>query len=520
MTRFTEAPRKRSEGLTFVGRTKTCKLAPVFAVSVGPAEGGMLSQNLVLEMDPIAGRMITPIWAELISVFVPVQACDAIKDPGAAYAGMTEVIREKLLSNAALFPLETVGEISKRCNVRGSRQAGVEKVSEIVRLAHNAAVNFLRKRIYHAAAEVLHSNTAVTPALLSSTVLQRMNAVLDPDDRINGSVNLELPTLNLPVHNLWSDASAWNTGSGKYEIVPDGGLLSPVTKDTKNLVLARDGTTANVIEPYAVLNGFTQGLSLQDFYNAEKQDELTRAMRKIVDDNPQFGEEMVLRWAHGMSVDAGHVPFVIAERKIMIGRQMVQATDSAGVAAETMRSDLSDTIGFSAMVPRTELGGVVVTFLQVKPDETLARQPHPVFSKPWGAINHVAEELLLDPEPVVMRDLDSSIAAGSETTVAFYTGHNELLRNYVAYGLSPALDPATIENKTAVWVYELPLSLTPTNVLYPETVVQYPFANQSAEVVTYTVTSALSFNTPRQFGPTPVETLAIIDGEDIFNEVP
>ena len=116
------------------GRFRAGRLAPVMAVGIRGNEGGMLSQSITMELDPIAGRMVTQMWAEMTSVFVPVQAIDAIRDPAAAYAGMTEVIRAKLLTGAPLFGIEAEGEISKRCKVNPKSVGGVKMVSD--RKAH------------------------------------------------------------------------------------------------------------------------------------------------------------------------------------------------------------------------------------------------------------------------------------------------------------------------------------------------------------------------------------------------
>lgn len=520
----------RRESRTEVGRFRGGKLAPVMAVAVRPSEGGMLSQSVTLELDPIAGRMITPITGELISVFVPVQAIDEIKDPAAAYAGMTEVIREKLLSGNPLFGLETEGELSKRMGVVPRSISGVKKVSEAARLAHNAAVNHLRRRKYIKAVQLLHSNTALTPALLSQTILERMNAVLDPDDRINGQVQLEIPSMTLPVQNLGFENSVTNamletqilresdgtaaSQSGLYRAANTSG-------GQRTMMKTKDVGGAPYPDVFVQLNGASAGnVSLTEFYRAEDMDRLTRTMEQIVTENPEHGEEMVLRWAHGLSVDMGKVPIVIHEQKRIFGRNIVGATDSAGIAAEVMRSDMMLQMSFSVPVPKTELGGVIVTFACIKPDETIASQPHPILSDVWGLDNFVADEMAYDPVPVTFRDLDANCAAGQESTVAFYTGLNSLKALYVQYGLNRQLDPNTVANKTAVWQLEVPLSVTPSSVLYPETLAHYPFADQLAEVCTYVVSSTAVLPTPMIVGPTPVETLDVINSADIFEVLP
>lgn len=515
---------KRREARTLVGRFRGGRLAPVLAVPVKGSEGGMVSQSITLRLDPIAGEMLTPITGELISVFVPVQAIDAIKDPSGAYAGMTDVIRNKILSGTPLFGLETEGEISQRLGVVPRSVGGVKKVNEMARLAHNAAVNFLRTRKYVKAAKVLFSNTAVTPALLGQTVLDRLNGVLDPDDRVNGAVALQLPNLLLPVEGLGVLSS--NTVvpvAGTVRETGSSGTTSYATSigaGTGSTLQARvSGTTAATAraDVYARLNGTTAGnLSLVDFFQAKRADELVREMEAIIKEHQELGEEQVLRWAHGLSVDDAKVPFVIAERSAQFGRDVVSAMDTAGVNNDTVRSDMSMVLSFTVPVPRTELGGVIITFATLKPDETLASQPHPILADVWGAENMVADELTVDPQPVTMRELDSEIASALEATVAFYTGLNELKRAYIQYGFARNLNQTTVAAKTAIWQYPIPMSVTPESILYPADISHYPFQDQAAEVCTYSVTSMATFGTPMPFGPTPVETIAQITTSNLF----
>ena len=508
----------RRESRNIAGRFRGGKLAPVMAVPFLGGEGGMLSQTATITLDPVAGQIITPVTAEMISVFVPVPAIDAIKAPDAEYAGLPEVIRQKLLSGNPLFGLENEGELTKRLGIIPRSVGGVKKVNEMARLAHNCAVNFLRKRKYVYAVELLHSNTAVTPALLGSTALDRLNGVLDPDDRINGQVQLAIADMQLPVMGLRRtdptlSGDHWamnNQGTG-----PDTGKL---TGNAQYIVTksAVGGVTENV---YAALNGAVAGgLSLVDFYNAQRRDALVRTMSAIVEANPLDGEDMVLRWAYGLSVDPGRHPFVLYEGEVVFGEMYREATDGAGMADEVAVSKLKTQVRFSVPVPRTELGGIVITFLTVKPDETLAMQPHPILSDAWGAIKHPAEEMKLDPVGVTMRELSADVAAGLESTIAFYTGYNELKKAYVNYGFNRHLDPTTVENKTAVWQLEIPTAVTPENIIYPAELSHYPFLDQLAEVATYAIQSEAVIRTPLFFGPTPVEELAIIDNADLLEE--
>lgn len=521
-----QAPRNtRREARTLVGRFRGGKLVPVMAVPIRSNEGGMLSQSITMELDPVAGRLLTPVYGELIAVFVPVQAIDAMRDPDAEYAGMTEVLREKLLSGVPLFGVENENEITRRCGVNPRSIGGVKKVSTAVGWAHNAAVNHLRRLKYVNAEMVTPSLRGVSRALLSSTILERLNGVLDPEDRVNGMVQLDLPTVQLPVTGIGYAGNpnvnvagvSVRTTKPADDFVTDGHdrqVNGTVVIDTDS------GGAAARPRIYATLNGVAAGgVQLQDFYNAEQMDRLVRTMREIVEQNPEYGDEMVLRWSHGLSVDPGKTPFVIAEKRQQFGRDLVPAMDTAGVQADFVRSDMALQMSFSVPIPRTELGGVIMTFACLKPDEVLANQPHPFLSDNWGADNFVADELAMDPIPVTIRELDSECTSGQESTVAFYTGLNALKQAYVSYGFNRQLNPATVTNKTAVWQVQIPYSVTPTSILYPVDLSHYPFADQAAEVCTYSLASNAVVQTPMIYGPTPVEELAVIETANMFEDL-
>lgn len=516
MTRYQNATNTRRVSRSVAGRFRGGKLAPVMAEVLRESESCILSQSVTYELDPIAGRMITPITGGAVAVYVPVQAIDALKNPSEDYAGNTEIVRDKLLSGTPLFGLEQENEISKRLGVVPRSIAGQKMVSEVGRLAHNCAVNFLRRRKYVNAVQLLAANMGVTPALIGQTVLERLNGVLDPEDRVEGAVNLSMGNMNLPVHGLGYHTTPSYTATPVVGAA--GETMTPkYTPAGGNLMAKEDPDNPGYLGVFAKFQGGAAGsVSLTDFYNAELMDQLTREMRQIVDENPEYGEEMVIAWAHGLSIDNGRQPFVLYEKEITLGADLRRATDGGNL--DVSQTDMGAMVDYTIPVPPTELGGVVITFAYVKPDETLASQPHPFLSEPWGAINYVSDEMARDPVPVTIRELDADCATGDETTVALYVGHNGLKRSYINYGFNRHIDLTTVESKTSLWQLEVPMSVTPESVIYPETLEHYPFQDQLAEVCTYTVTSVATVRTPLVFGPTPVEELAAIETGDVFDE--
>lgn len=486
----------RRESRNVAGRLRGGKLGPALAVPFLGGEGGMVSQTMTAELDTVAGRLITPVTGELTVVFVPAQAIDYLKDPDAEYAGLTEVVRKKLLTGNPLFVLENETEISKRLGVKPRSISGVKKVNEAARLAYICAVNFLRKKKYTYATELLHSSTAMAPALISQNILQRMNAALDPDERVNGSVELELSGQA----TLRRVGASW-AGEGVYAAAD-------------NSIVGQSSARAIIADLDSIAGG---NVSLVDFYNAEKQDQLIRHIRDMIDANPLDGEEQVLRWSQGLTLETSRHPFIVHQSDAYFSNNYAPATDGPSMVSDVATSKMTINMSFNAMIPVTELGGVLITLFAVKPDETIANQPHPILSDVWGAINHVADQFKLDPVPVTMRELDSNVPIGSEATRAFYTGHNQLKQYYVNYGFNDQIDQSTVENRTAIWQLAIPASVTPDNINYPESLSHYPFQDQWAEVCIYSLQSQAVINTPLYFGPSPVEEVAIVTDENIFD---
>lgn len=517
----------RHELRQIVGKTKAGKLAPIMAVPFLGRESGLLSQRVSLELDPVAGRMLSQIYAEVTAVYVPIQACDLLANGETdENAGITEILRRKIMDKEVLFPLEVENELTKRMAIVPRSISGETKVSSIARIAHNAAVNYLRKSRYIYASEVEASNTAVTPSIISETVLDRFGGALDPDEHINGMVDLTLNSSQAPVrgitqtgngvHNIGA-AHAVKLGleSGKIRLERTDSGSPTVTVDFKRLDGNPSGTELDI---YADLEAIEAGgMSLTDLYNAQRADQLVRQMRQIANANPQDGEDAVLRWVFGLSADGARYPFQIYRHRMPFAPSLQMAQDGTGMQDEVMITHAANVFQFSVPVPRTELGGVVITFLSVTPDEVIAQQPHPIFSDSWTAVNHASALMRLDPEPVQFRDLFADIqTAAEETETKFYIGANALKRTYVNAGFNRQVDPDTVENKTQMWQYAIPAGVTPENILYPEDLDQYPFLDQLAEICTYDVQTTAVIKTPMFFGPTPVEKLAIVDDAEIL----
>lgn len=529
----------RSEYQHNAGRIKSAKLMAALAVPFLGREAGLLRQEVGVQLDPVAGQMLSTTFLTVTSVFVPVQAILALLSPDDENAGVTEIIRRKIKDKTPLDTLELESEISKRLGLVPRTIAGQNKITNFVRVAHNVGVNHLRRRRYVYADTVEHDNMAVTPAIISRTILDQFNGALDPDEHANGRVGLNMsgdaplsgaaPVLGITFPS--SPGAAYpaeiiGTGSGGNRRVriqagtAGAGAIDFANPSGSGSEADSMKIRADLSQVVADMTGVSGGgFSLTDLYNAQKADQLIRRMRQVADASPEEAEEAVLDWVFGLRADTDKHPYVLYENRISLDDVRRSATDQTGVLDETLVTYQHNTISFQVPVPATELGGIVLTYLQVTPDEVVDQQPHPILSEGWTAVNHAAEQMRLDPEPVTFRELQADIATASEETgIKFYSGANALKRAYSHYGFNRQTDMDTVDAKTVIWQYAIPAGVTPSNILYPENFSQYPFLDQLAEVVQFSAKSTATIRTPMFFGPTPVEKLAIVDDNDLLGE--
>lgn len=527
--------RRESRGVA--QRFRAGKMQPVGAVQLLGGEGAVLQQSVFLELDPIPGRLLTEISAQMQIVFVPFQGIHKYRfgdlagtSPGSdPHAGITEVIRQKIAAGSAIDVLEAEGPISKACGIVPRSISGTKKVTRTLRDAYNVAADFLRKQVYVDAVAPVANNTHVLPAVLGTTALQRLGGVLNPDDHINGSVQLQLEDAELPVKGIGLNASMMGNASTGLSMKETGQTAartvtgwredSSTSAGYAQFVIERDADGTAFPDIRAIFSGAEAGgVSLTDFYNAEKQDKLTRAMRGMIEADPIGGEQKLVHWAFGMSMETSHYPIVVYDKTIQLTQASRTATDSEGVEANTVYQYGTGAISANVIVPRSELGGWLITIVQVRPEEVLLSQPHPTATELWGPVKKISEEFELDPVPVTVRDLFADCDTADETTVSFYTGHNALKRYYSTWGWSRAQDMSDVEDQLAMWQYQIPTSVSPESVVYPDDLDHSIFADTLADVVKCNWSGQALISTPMFFGPTPVEEVAVIKDENLFGE--
>ena len=511
----------RHDGYMNRGHTRGGKLYPVLIQHFDPSEGGQVRQRVGVELGPIAGRLLSPIRMRVTSVFVPALAIDEAKGEG-AHPGNVELFREKIVSGVPYFDLEPESEISKALRIKPVSISGAKHVNEAARIAHNVAVNFLRRRIYHKAAQILATNTAITPALFTRSLMDILGGVLNPEGRVDGAVRLQgdLPVRGIGVGGFSPDQVIPDDVRETDNIVVGGtvGWRSGSANFANDIFVIRSDNGGNP-QIYATFDGADKALKLSDFHRAERMDMIVRGLDQVIKDHPEHGEAMVERWIHGLFIENARMPWVSYEREFNLGMNMRVAMDSADLDAS--QTDHMSELSFATIIPKTEFGGELITFCEVLPDEVNENQPHPFLAAPMSGRNHVVDEMAVDPVRFNMRQADSDVPLAAEGTPAFYLGNNHELRRYMSGGWNDLTDPSTVQFKSSLWQIPMPVAHSPDSVVYPDVVDHYPFRDWQTDmnVVTIDAMTVARVQTPIHFGPSPVEEIEVIETENLFEDV-
>lgn len=475
--------RLRSWRNTHFGGMEAVKAHPLSMCRFRPDEGGTVSTSLNVKLAPVSGYMRSKAYVDVVQIFVPYQAIEKLWLDTQPDAGVTEMARRRLMAGEGV-PVIDQHIIDRCCNVHPRSVGGVKRVSASIRYAYNAAVNHLRKSAYHDAELLDRHDGAIQPAVLTANVLERFAGVLDPERNVDGAINL---TGDLP---LKIDGATANSVLG-----------TSTAADGESVVETTIGT-----QFYTDLGG-TGEISLRDMIVSQKVDGLVRKFAQMIQDDPVNGEEVVERALYGLTVDFDHNCQVVYRKVHELAAMHQRPTDGASINDVSGHFELNTS--FATMVPRSELGGQLVTIAMVKPVETLAAQPDPSQTEQWQLVNRVHDETQLDEVLLTRADLESGVSAQDQDAPVFWVGHNALAHNYATQGPNEQ-QTHNVEMKSSMWTYEIPTSVTPENVSYPEAGIgMYPFFNWNGAHAEYTINQVAAISTSLAKGPTPVERIQL-----------
>lgn len=509
INKFTGQRRMRSYRNNHFGGIEAAKLHPLGFVRFRPDEGGTVQTNIDISLAPVSGLMRSDAYVDVKQVFVPYQAIEKLELDTQDDAGVTEMTKRRLMAGEGIG-LEDEGLISLSGNVHARTVSDANKVSKSVRLAYLCAVNHLRLAAYYNSTLEDKTQTAILPALLTANILDRMRGVIEPENLIDGAINL---TGDLPVKGIGNPSNpptstnrtvnVVGTGTDDYEYaIGMGDLLADVNGGGRPKIFADLGDSAEI--------------SLRDMMQSKEMDRIIRKLAGVVKSDPVHGEEAVERALYGISCDFDDNCQVMFDRVYPLRSVHSRPTDGASFNEVSGQFSLTDSFG--TIVPRSELGGQLVTLVSVKPLEVMAKQPDPSQTEPWVLENRIQDELELDEQLLTRQDLETGVAAANQDQAAFWVGHNSLKHNYATQGANDQ-NVFETEMRSSMWTYEVPTSVDETNVNYPDTIEMYPFYNWNGAHAEYTIDQIAMISTPLALGPNPVERIQLFKDDPSLIDV-
>lgn len=511
---FSGERRLRTHSNHHFGGISAAKLYPLAFCRFRPDEGGTVSTTLNVTPAPVAGYMRSNAIVDVKQVFVPYQAIEKLKLDTQDDAGVTEMTRRRLMSGEGIG-LEEEGEISLAANVHARTVSDVNLVSESVRLAYIAAVNHLRLHAFFKATLLTKADTAIAPAILTANILDRFRGVSEPETLIDGAVNL---TGDLPVKGIgFRDGSNYDISSETSK--ETGGETVTGDYSTRvatgpNPILAEDPDNPGFPLVTADLSGAGE-VTLRDLMESKLLDQIIRRLAGLRRADPVHGEEAIERALYGISVDFDDNCHVTYDRVHSLKPAHMRPTDGASFSDVSAEFVLDDS--FATLVPRSELGGQLVTLISFKPLEVLSAQPDPAQTEAWVVENRIEDELQLDEVIVTRQDLETGVSAANQDQEAFWTGHNSIKHEYATQGANAQMTFET-EMRSSMWVYPIPTAVDEENVNYPDEIDMYPFYDWNGSHAEYTIRQSAVISTPLALGPTPIERIELFkDNPDLVS---
>lgn len=487
---------------THFGGMNAVKEHPLAICRFRPDEGGAVMTNLNVKLAPVSGYMRSRAYVRVVQVFVPYQAIEDLELVGDD-RGVTEMARRRLMAGQGI-QMETEGVITKAANIHPKSVGGDKRVSKTARLAYIAAVNHLRLASYYGATLLDSAATTIQPAVLTANVLERFNGVLEPETNVDGAINL---TGEVPVSGIRRTGGLGASGAANAHAKETEFSVGNVSQDKwLNFDIDQNGDSSILVDL-----ADTAEITLREMVKSKKLDEIVRQFAQMIQADPVNGESIVERAMYGLRVDYDKNCQVLYDETYELAATHARPSDGASINDISANFELNDS--FATMVPTSELGGQLVTLCSVKPVEVLEKQPDPAQTENWELVNRIHDETELDEQLLVRRDLESNVAAIDEDTPAFWVGHNSLKHDYRTQGVNDQ-QVLGVEMKSSMWTYEIPTSVTPENVSYPDLGVDmYPFYNWNGAHAEYTIDQRAMISTSLAKGPTPVERIALFADE-------
>lgn len=520
------------------------KILPIKADPILREEGFSGNINVSVEMMETSEKPVNAIVAKACTYFVPYLAFDQFngsidelnrsysKENGIAGSPVSFFEKNKYYNGSSVVTDSTPTDMDTGDNGRATFYGtmglhhGVADMNNSYVQAYNAVVNHRRKARSTSLAVRNEFEHDLAEAFWPNEGNSHIMADFD-QKLIDGEVMLNGLTFKAPIR---SEKGGFGTGSitsslstttaDRYMPASDVSGVTYNSSATKPLHLSGTGA----FEFDQIWAEITQGgeatMSLADIEQARKTAAFARLRSQYDGIDDEYIIDLLMQ---GITVPTEVLkqPMLIGSQTGMFGFSQRFATDSGNLDDTATNGFVS--LGYRVRAPRTSIGGVVMTFLEIAPERVWERKKdYFLYTTDTDNLPNALRDSL-DPEKVAVvkkNHLDVNHSA-PDATLGYAPLNHEYNRDQINVGGKfhrPANDAYT-EVRSRIWTNETTDPSLSTDFYLCTNLHKKIFADQVSDSFEITAVSDLTVDTNVVFGDRLIEADATSDYDSITNLV-
>jgi len=519
------------------------KILPIKADPILREEGFSGNVNVSVEMMETSEKPVNAIVAKACTYFVPYLAFDQFngsidelnrsysKENGIAGSPISFFEKNKYYNGSSVVTDSTPTDMDTGDNGRSTFYGtmglhhGVADMNSSYVQAYNAIVNHRRKARSTSLAVRNEFEHDLAEAFWPNEGNSHIMADFD-QKLIDGEVALNGLTFSAPLRSTMAGKNDNSLTSGLATSTTDSFSPASVLADVTfgSGILRPDGTTGSAFLFSDVWAELTQGgdarMSLADIEQARK----TAAFAKLRAAYDGIDDEYIIDLLmQGITVptEVMKQPMLIGSQTGMFGFSQRFATDSGNLDDTATNGFVS--LGYRVRAPRTSIGGVVMTCLEIAPERVWERKKdYFLYTTDTDNLPNALRDSL-DPEKVAVvkkNHLDVNHST-PDATLGYAPLNHEYNRDQINVGgkfYRPANDAYT-EVRSRIWTNETTDPSLSTDFYLCTNLHKKIFADQVSDSFEITAVSDLTVDTNVVFGQRLIEADATSDYETITNLV-
>jgi hypothetical protein len=508
------------------------KILPIKADPILREEGFSGNVNVSVEMMETSEKPVNAIVAKAMTYFVPYLAFDQFngsieelnrsysKENGIAGSQVDFFEKNKYYNGSSVVTDSTPTDMDTGDNGRaefygtmGIHHGAADMNNSYVQ-AYNAIVNHRRKARSASLATRNEFEHDLAEAFWPNEGNSHIMADFD-QKLIDGEVQLNGLTFAAPVVTV---STLSNTSNSAYENIVSNDYVYPYS------AVNPTGSTVTAVKLNDIWAELTQGgvatMSLADIEQARK----TAAFAKLRAAYDGIDEEYIIDLLmQGISVPTEMMkqPMLIGQASGMFGFAQRYATDSGNLDDTATNGFVS--LGYRVRAPRTSVGGVVMTTLEIAPERVWERKKdYFLYTTDTDDLPNALRDSL-DPEKVAVvkkNHLDVNHST-PDATLGYAPLNHEYNRDQIMVGgkfYRPSNDAYT-EVRSRIWTNETTDPSLSTDFYLCTNLHKKIFADQVSDSFEITAVSDLTVDTNVVFGDRLIEADATSDYDTITNLV-